>query len=162
MTGSCSPSTMVLWLLRPSTFLSTRRGEPHFKIIFFYLGQNEDPGDIEIGIGSPDEHCFEDLLQYSRLKGVWHTRFSTSGFFHKSVSPGPLSISLGSFRIFQKFAEIFVNECLSGMSMTPAKKDKNFEIKFFKIFCQELSLVHFTPKDWIFTYFSFLGEGKLI
>ena len=26
----------------------------------------------------------------------------TSGFFHKSVSPGPLSISLGSFRIFSK------------------------------------------------------------
>jgi hypothetical protein len=30
------------------------------------------------------------------------TRFSTSGFFHKSVSPGPLSILLGSFRIFSK------------------------------------------------------------
>ncbi len=26
----------------------------------------------------------------------------------------------------------------------------------------ELSLVHFTTKDWIFAYFSFLGEGKLI
>ncbi len=22
--------------------------------------------------------------------------------------------------------------------------------------------MHFTPKDWIFAYFSFLGEGKLI
>jgi hypothetical protein len=30
------------------------------------------------------------------------TRFSTSGFFHKSVSHGPLSISLGSFRFFSK------------------------------------------------------------
>jgi hypothetical protein len=48
------------------------------------------------------------------------------------------------------------------VSTTPTKEDKNFEIKFFKIFCKELSLVHFTPKDCIFAYFSFLGEGKLI
>jgi hypothetical protein len=30
-----------------------------------------------------------------------------SGFFHESVSPKPLSIPLGPFRIFRKFAEIF-------------------------------------------------------
>jgi hypothetical protein len=47
----------------------------------------------------------------------------------------------------RKFAEIFANECLSAVSTTPAKKEKNFEIKFFFIFCSELSLVHFTPKD---------------
>jgi hypothetical protein len=29
-------------------------------------------------------------------------RFSTSGFFHESVSPQPLSIPLGPFRIFSK------------------------------------------------------------
>jgi hypothetical protein len=46
--------------------------------------------------------------------------------------------------------------------MTQAKKDKNLEIKFFKMFCKDLSLVHFTPKDSIFAYFSFSGEGKLI
>jgi hypothetical protein len=35
---------------------------------------------------------------------VWDsvTRFSTSGFFHESVSPKPRSIPLGSFRIFSK------------------------------------------------------------
>jgi hypothetical protein len=43
--------------------------------------------------------------------------------------------------------EIFPNECLSAVSTTPAKKEKNFEIKFFKRFFKELSLVHFTPKD---------------
>ncbi len=59
------------------------------------------------------------------------TRFSTSDFFHKSVSPGPLSIPLGPFQIFRKFAEIFANECLSAVSTTQAKKEKNFEIKFF-------------------------------
>ncbi len=31
-----------------------------------------------------------------------------------------------------------------------------------KIFCWELSLVHFTPKDWSFAYFSFLSVVKLI
>jgi hypothetical protein len=74
-------------------------------------------------------------------------RFSTSGFFHNSVSPGPLSIPIGSFQIFLKIRGVFANECLSAVSTTPAKKEKNFEIKFFFIFCSELSLVHFTPKD---------------
>jgi hypothetical protein len=49
-----------------------------------------------------------------------------------------------------------VNECLSAVSTTPAKKEKKFEIKIFKIFYQELSLLHFTPKDLI-AYLSFLG-----
>jgi len=35
------------------------------------------------------------------LKGVWHEIFDIS-FFHKSVSPGPLSIPLGPFQIFSK------------------------------------------------------------
>ena len=33
-----------------------------------------------------------------------------------------------------------MNECLSSVSTTPAKKEKNFEIKFFFIFCSELSV----------------------
>jgi hypothetical protein len=41
------------------------------------------------------------------------------------------------------------------------EKRENFEIKFFFLFCWELSLVHFTPQDWIFAYFKFLGVGKL-
>ncbi len=40
-----------------------------------------------------------------------------------------------------------MNEGLSAVSASPAKKDKNFEIKFLKIFCEEPSLVLFTPKD---------------
>jgi hypothetical protein len=46
--------------------------------------------------------------------------------------------------------------------MTPAKKEKNIEIKFVYNFFKELSLVHFTPKDRSFVYFSFSGVGKLI
>ncbi len=33
------------------------------------------------------------------------------------------------------------------------EKRENFRNKIFFIFCWELSLEHFTPKDWIFAYF---------
>ena len=46
-------------------------------------------------------------------------RFSTSGFFYESVSPEPPSTPLGPFQIFQKLAEIFANEYLSPVSLTP-------------------------------------------
>jgi hypothetical protein len=36
------------------------------------------------------------------IKGESDTRFLPSGFFHKSVSLGPLSIPLGPFKIFSK------------------------------------------------------------
>jgi hypothetical protein len=55
-----------------------------------------------------------------------------------------------------------VNECLSAVSTTPAIKEKNVQVKFFFIFCEELSLLYFTPKDGIFAYFSFSGVVKLI
>ncbi len=35
------------------------------------------------------------------LKGVWHEIFDLN-FFHESVYPGPLSIPIGSFRLFSK------------------------------------------------------------
>ncbi len=53
-------------------------------------------------------------------------------------------------------------ECLSAVSTTPAKKEKNLEIQFCNFFFKKLSLVHFTPKDRSFAYFSFSGVGKLI
>ncbi len=34
--------------------------------------------------------------------------------------------------------EIFANECLSAVSMTPVKKEKNFEINFFLYFVESL------------------------
>jgi hypothetical protein len=39
------------------------------------------------------------------------TRFSTSGFFHGSVSPWPLSILLGPFQIFMKIRGVFAPLC---------------------------------------------------
>jgi hypothetical protein len=60
------------------------------------------------------------------------TRYSTSVFFHESVFPGPLSIPLGSFRLFRKFAEITANECLSAVSTTLIY-EKNLQSK---ISCQ--------------------------
>jgi hypothetical protein len=42
----------------------------------------------------------ELVPEYLALKAS-ATRFSTSGFIHESVSPKPLSLPLGPFRIFQ-------------------------------------------------------------
>ncbi len=48
-------------------------------------------------------------------------RFSTSGFFHESVSsPGPQIFHWGRFEFFRKFVEMFTNECLSPASIRPA------------------------------------------
>ncbi len=35
-------------------------------------------------------------------EGKYDTRFSSSGFFHESVSPRPISIPMGPFWIFSK------------------------------------------------------------
>jgi hypothetical protein len=48
---------------------------------------------------------------------------------------------------------------ISGVNNT-GEKEKNVEIKTFSYFVK--SLVHFTPTDCIFAYFSILGVGKLI
>jgi hypothetical protein len=72
---------------------------------------------------------------FSSVKGSLTRDFRLQVFFHKSVSLWPLSIPLGPFQIFSKSrGDIFANECLSAVSTTPAKKEKNFEIKFSKIF----------------------------
>ncbi len=84
------------------------------------------------------------------------TRFSTSDFFHTSVSPGP-------FQIFSKIrGDIREWMFISGVNNTSEKREKILKYIFFSMFCWELSLVHCTPKDWIFAYFLFLDVGKLI
>jgi hypothetical protein len=40
-------------------------------------------------------------------------------FFHESFSPKPLKITLGSFRIFLNFAEIFASQGAPPVSTTP-------------------------------------------
>ena len=50
------------------------------------------------------------------------TRFSTSGFFHESVSPKPLSIPLGPFQIFSKIrGDISSSRLTTGISATGGK-----------------------------------------
>ncbi len=53
------------------------------------------------------------------FKGTVSRDFFESGFFHESVSPKPLSIQLGRFRIFRKFTEIFTAQCWPPVSTTP-------------------------------------------
>jgi hypothetical protein len=50
------------------------------------------------------------------------TRFSTSGFFHESVSPKPLSITLGPFKIFSK-----IRGGAPPVSLTPVANGKNLQ-----------------------------------
>jgi hypothetical protein len=47
-------------------------------------------------------------------------RFSTSVFFMNQCPPGPQVFHWGRFEFFRKFAEIFGNEYLSPVSLTPA------------------------------------------
>ncbi len=104
------------------------------------------------------------LFKTALLKGVWYEIFAFR-FFHKSVSLGLLSIPLKPFQIFSKIREDICEWMFISCVNDTGEKEKNFEIKFFEIFCEELSLVHFTPKwpkDWSFAYLSFLGVGKLI
>jgi hypothetical protein len=81
-----------------------------------------------------------------QFKGSLTRDFRLQVFFINQCPLGLWVSHWDHFEFFRKFMEIFANECLSAVSTTPAKKDKNFEIKFFKIFFKELSLVHFTPK----------------
>ena len=68
------------------------------------------------------------------------TRFSTSGFFINQCPQGLRVSHQDRFEFFRKFSEIIANECLSAVSTTPAKKDKNFEIKFLKYSVKSLVL----------------------
>jgi hypothetical protein len=51
-------------------------------------------------------------------------RFFASGFFLESVSPKPLIIPIGPFRIFSKIAEIFAAQGLPPVSTTPVAMEK--------------------------------------
>ncbi len=48
------------------------------------------------------------------------TIYFATGVCHKSASPKPLNISLGSFQIFRKFAEIFASQGVPPVSTTLA------------------------------------------
>ncbi len=65
------------------------------------------------------------------LKGVWHEIFDFRIFFRKSVSPGPLSIPLGPFRIFSKTRrDIRKWMFISSVNDTAEKREK-FSDEFF-------------------------------
>jgi len=56
-----------------------------------------------------------------RLKGQCHEIFA-SGFFHESVSPKPLSIPVGPFRIFKKIrGDIRSSRLTTGIKDTSGK-----------------------------------------
>ncbi len=75
---------------------------------------------ILICLGRGSRALADDIKKpaWVSLKGVWHEIFEFR-LFHKSMSPEPMSISLGPFRIFRKFAEIFENGCLLPCILAP-------------------------------------------
>ncbi len=59
------------------------------------------------------------------IKGSLTRDFRLQVFFHKSVSPGPLSIPLGSFRIFSKIRGVIPEGMLiSSVNDTGEKREK--------------------------------------
>jgi hypothetical protein len=62
---------------------------------------------------------FEIRTFANYLKGQCHEIFCFGFFFQESPSPKPLKITLGSFRIFRKFAEIFASQGAPPVSTTP-------------------------------------------
>ncbi len=77
-------------------------------------------------------HGFVLLCSFlaAALKGVWHEIFDFN-FFHKSVSPGPLSIPLGRFRIFSKIrGDIREWMFISGVNDTGEKREKFWDKNF--------------------------------
>jgi hypothetical protein len=75
-------------------------------------------------------------------------RFSSSGFFHESVSPKPLSIPLQPFQIFLKFGgEIRSSRCTTGVDDTGGKWKKSSIIKVLIILFGHLWEVELTFID---------------
>jgi hypothetical protein len=75
-------------------------------------------------------------------------RFSTSGFFHESVSAKPLSIPLGPFQFFRKFAEIFTVQRAPPVSLTLVANEKSSSRKiviilFRYLWGEELTNIYF-------------------
>jgi hypothetical protein len=74
--------------------------------------------------------CKKVILKNSSLctfKGTVSRDFRLLVFFHESVSPKPLSMPLGCFEFFQKFAEVFPAQGLPPVSTTPVANAKNLQ-----------------------------------
>jgi hypothetical protein len=84
------------------------------------------------------------LRRETRLVSDSVTRFSTSGFFQKSVFPKPLSITLGLFRIFSIIrGDIRSSRCTTVVVDTGGKWKKIFKhksINYFVLFLPSSSL----------------------
>ncbi len=86
---------------------------------------------------------FKDTLY--NLKGTVSRDFSTSGFFHGSVSPKPLSIPLRLFQIFSKIrGDIRGSRYTTGVNNTGGKWKKSSRRKILTILFGHLWVVELT------------------
>ena len=89
--------------------------------------------------------------KYKHIKESLTREFQLN-FFHESVSPGPLSIFLGSSDFFRKFAEIIATECLSVVSTTPGINCRRCQRHCWQIYhrCQRhWRLIFVTEFQWL-------------
>ncbi len=91
------------------------------------------------------ERTHMNIVMICYFTGSLTQDFRLQFFFINQCPSGPWVYPIGPFWIFSNI-RWDIREWMFIVG-------KNFEIKFFKIFSWELSLVPFTPKDWIFAYF---------
>ncbi len=77
-----------------------RRNRSLFCSVIFHCKRLVEP-ECSLKIIWPQGVCITRLMNFLSLKGQCHDIFDF-WFFHESVSPKPLSIPLGPFRIFSK------------------------------------------------------------
>ncbi len=90
-------------------------------------------------------HPHHSILLIGFLKGVLHEIFDCRFFFHKTVSPWPLSMPLGSFRFFLKICGDNREWMLfSGVNDTSDKREIFSGIIFFHFLCRAWLTVLYT------------------
>ncbi len=105
--------------------------------------QREVPSLSRVGLGGLG--TYEFLVP--PFKGTVSRDFLTSGCFHKSVSPKPLSIPLGPFEIFSKILrDIHSSRCTTGVVDTGGKWKKSSIIKALIILFGHLWEVELTHR----------------
>jgi hypothetical protein len=122
----------------PSIRKGARLRTQAFKVVNEYFYESQLGQKVWVGAKWSEPYKLtlniHDVTATTRLKAKRHkskhkeslresvTRFFASGFFHESVSPKPLSIPLGPFRIFSKIRGIIRSSRLtSGINDTGGK-----------------------------------------
>jgi hypothetical protein len=108
---------------------------------------------IVAGLSCNEKSCLDLVPSYPNLhRRDKVMRFSTTDFFHESVSPKPLSIPIGWFQIFSKIrGDICSSRCTTGVIDSSGKWKKSSIIKVLIILFGHLWEVELTYR-YIFAF----------